>query len=121
MFRGQWRYDWVWVRRHYASDTARPGMLNGRIPTRLNALYKLKSKEGLVYRLANVSLLQCISGNVVQGAEDMLRIGWSTWEESIVVPIAKVEGMAHLIPLELEESWLVNNRIDLETWDVLYN
>jgi len=68
-----------------------------------------------------MSLLQCISGNVVQDAEGMLRVGWSTQEESIVVPIAKVEGMAHLIPLEPGESWLVNNRIDLETWDALYD
>jgi len=78
MFRGQWRCDWVWVRRHYASDTARPGRFNGRIPARLNGLFKLKSKEGLVYRLANVGLLQYISGNAVQGAEGMLRVGWST-------------------------------------------
>jgi len=74
-----------------------------------------------VYRLANVSLLQCISGNAVQGAEGMLRVGCSTREESMVVPIAKVEGMAHLIPLELGKSWLVNNRIDLETCDALYD
>ncbi|KAF8440641.1 hypothetical protein BGX38DRAFT_1205503 [Terfezia claveryi] len=121
MFRKQQRSDWVWVRRHRASDVARPGTLNGRIPGRLNALFKLKSKEGIVYRVANVSLLQCIGGSSVQGAEGMLRVGWGGREESVVVQIAKVEGMAHLIPLEPGESWLVNNRIDLETWDALYD
>jgi len=87
----------------------------------LKALFKLQSKEGLVYRLANVSLLQCISGNAVPGVEGMLPVGWSTWEEMIVVLIVKVERMAHLIPLKPGERWLVNNRIDLETWDALYD
>ncbi|KAF8415915.1 hypothetical protein BGX38DRAFT_1244983, partial [Terfezia claveryi] len=64
---------------HHARCTGldiRPGTLNGRIPGRLNALFKLKSKEGIVYRVANVSLLQCIGGSSVQGAEGMLRVGW---------------------------------------------
>ena len=51
----------------------------------------------------------------------MLRVRWSTLEESIVVPIVKVEHMAHLIPLEPGESWLMNNRIHLVTWDALYD
>ena len=82
---------------------------------------KFKSKEAVVYRVANVSLLQCIDGNTVQGAEGMLRVGWGGSEESVVVPIAKIEGMAHLKPLDPGVSWLVNNRIDIETWDALYN
>lgn len=71
--------------------------------------------------MANVRPLQCIGGGAVQGAEGMLRIGWGTSEETMVVPIGKVEGMAHLIPLDPGVSWLVNNRIDLETWDSLYD
>jgi hypothetical protein len=121
MFRGQKRADWVWIRRHLASDMAQPGTLNGRLPGRLNALFKFKSKEGGVCRVANVRLLQCIGSGAVQGAEGMLRVGWGTSEETVVVPIAKVEGMAHLIPLDPGVSWLVNNRIDLETWDALYD
>jgi len=121
MFRGHKRSDWVWVRRHCASDKARAGTLNRRIPGRLNALFKLKSKDGIVYRVANVSLLQCIGGAVGQGAEGKLRVGWGTREESVVVPIAKIEGMAQLIPLDPGETWLMNNRIDLKTWDALYD
>ena len=59
--------------------------------------------------MVNVSLLQCIGGGVVQGAEGMLRVGWCTREESVVVLIAKIEGMAQLIPLDPGETWLVNN------------
>ena len=113
MFRGQRRSDWVWVRRHPGSDMARSGSLNGRMPGRLNALFKFKSKEGVVYRVANVSLLQCIGGNTVQGAEGMLPVGWGGNEESVVVRIAKIEGMAHLIPLDRGVSWELNNRIDI--------
>ena len=115
MFRGHKRSDWVWVRRHCASDKACAGTLNGRIQGRVNALFKLKSKHGIVYRVANISRLQCIGGGVVQGAEGMLRVGWGTREGSVVVPIAKIEGMAQLILLDPGETWLVNNSIDLET------
>jgi len=68
-----------------------------------------------------VSPHQCIGGTVVQGVEGMLRVGWPPKEEGKVVKIAQIEGMAHLIPLEPGESWLVNNRIDLETWNTIYD
>ena len=49
-FRGrEKRNDWVWIRKHPASDDAPLGTLNGRITGRLNALFKLTSKEGMVY------------------------------------------------------------------------
>jgi hypothetical protein len=51
----------------------------------------------------------------------MLRVGFPPMAEGMVVPIAKIEGMAHLIPLEPGESWLVNNRVDLETWNTIYD
>ena len=38
-----------------------------------------------------------------------------------VVRIADIEGMAHLIPWEPGVRWLVNNRIDLQTWDDMYD
>jgi len=37
-----------------------------------------------------------------------------------MVRIADIEGMAHVIPLEKGKLWLVNNRIDLITWNELY-
>ena len=114
------RRDWVWVRRHAASDKVRAGILNGRVPGRLNALFKVKYK-GTVYRLAHVTLLHCIGGTAVQGAEGMLRVGIPTPVQGVIVRIANIEGLAHLIPLEPGQSWLVNNRIDVETWNVLYD
>jgi len=120
-FRGQKRSDWIWVGRHAPSERLQQGSLNGQRVAKLNALFKLKSRDGIVYRLAHVTLLQCIGGMVLQGVEGMLRVGFPATTEGMVVSIAKIEGMAHLILLELGESWLVNNRIDLETWNTIYD
>ncbi|KAF8427419.1 hypothetical protein EV426DRAFT_589943 [Tirmania nivea] len=99
-FRGQRRNNWVWVRRHAASGMVQSNSLNGQIPGRLNVLFKLKSKEGKVYRLAHITLLQCIGGAAARATEGMVRVGLPTCAAGVVVPIAKIEGIAHLIPLE---------------------
>ena len=110
----------MWVRRHPASDTAPLGTLNGHVPSRLGALFKL-TRTSVVYRLEYMTLLQCVGGAALQGAEGMLRVGFPNREGSIVIPIANIEGVAHFIPLEPEQSWLVNIRIDVERWNTLYD
>jgi len=52
----------------------RPGGLNGCMVVRLNALFKLGFKEE-TYRLAHVTMLQCIGKAAMQGVEGMLRVG----------------------------------------------
>jgi len=84
------------------------------MPTRLNALYKLEDKAGEVYRLAHITMLQAIGGGKVQGPEGILHVSWPTLDVGTVVRIGQIEGIAYLIPLEPNESWLVKNRIDLE-------
>ena len=37
-----------------------------------------------------------------------------------IIRVKDIEGLAHLIPLEVGRVWLVNNRIDLTTWNELY-
>jgi len=37
-----------------------------------------------------------------------------------IIRIADIEGMAHLIPVEENQVWLVNNKIDFNTWNELY-
>ena len=37
-----------------------------------------------------------------------------------IIRIGDIEGMAHVIPLDPERLWLVNNRIDFRTWNQLY-
>ena len=68
-----------------------------------------------------MTMLQCIGKVATQGVEGMVRIGWPTVEQSLVVRMAQVEGMAHLIPLEPGESCLVNNRIDHQSWNNVYD
>ena len=68
-----------------------------------------------------MTLLNCVGGAALQGAEEMLQLGFTTHEAGIVIPIAKIEGVAHLILLEPEQSWLENNRIDVETGNTLYD
>ena len=62
-----------------------------------------------------MTLLNCVVGTALQGAEGILRVGFTTRRAGVIIPIAKIEGITHLIPLEPEQSWLVNNRIDIET------
>jgi len=119
-FRGQKRSDWICVGRHTALDWLQQGSLNRGHMAKLDALFKLKSRDGIVYRLAYVTLLPCITGTTLQGVEGILPIRFPATTEGMVVSIAKIEGMAYLIQLEPGESWLVNNRIDLETWNRIY-
>ena len=63
------RSDWVWVRRQAKSKTIF-GELNGRLPGRLNALFKLcDPKRAIVYRLAHITLLECINDMTTSGEE----------------------------------------------------
>ena len=68
-----------------------------------------------------MTLLNCVGGAALQGAEGMLRVEFTNREAGIIIPIAKIEGIAHLIPLEPEQSLLMNNRMDVETRNTLYD
>ena len=57
---------------------------------------------------------------MVPDAEGMVCVRLPMLADDVVVGIAKIEGIAHLIPVEPGESWLVNNRIDLEIWNLVY-
>ena len=41
--------------------------------------------------------------------------------KNLVVRIIDVEGMAHLIPVDPNKLYLVNNRIDMDTWNDIYD
>jgi hypothetical protein len=109
------RADWVWVRRKpVKSDKAKPGSLNGKIPGKLNALFKLRY-AGQTIRMAHISLTRSVSGPTPNGDEGMLKV--KTYSgNNVVVRITDIEGMAHLIPID-PELWLVNNRNELLAWE----
>ena len=51
-----------------------------------------------------MTLLQCVGGAVVQAAEGMAYVRLPTLADDVVVGIAKIEGIANLIPVEPGES-----------------
>jgi len=88
--------------------------LDGRVPARLNALFKLRDLHANTsYRLAHVSLLSIIGSPTPDGPEGIVRVGLLT--RSHVVAVADIEGMAYLVPVNPEELYLVNNWIDVHT------
>jgi len=53
--------------------------------------------------------------------EGMIRMEGIHGERGVhLIRIADMEGMAHLILLEEDKVWLVNNRIDFNIWNELY-
>lgn len=118
------RNDWIFVRHRPASLTAKPGSLDGRVPARLNALFKLRdphtcAETNISYRLAHISLLKIVGSTTPDGPEGMARVGLPLKNQ--VIGISNIEGMAHLIPVEPERVYLVNNRIDLHAWNDIHD
>ena len=116
----QSRHDWVFVRRRPPSPSKTPGSLDGRVPARLNAVFKVQhSRANTSYRLAHISLLTVVGSPTPDGPEGMVRV--STPMKNRVVRIVDVEGMAHLIPVDPDKLYLVNNRIDVHTWNDIHD
>ncbi|KAF8441110.1 hypothetical protein BGX38DRAFT_1144420 [Terfezia claveryi] len=105
---------------HHVCCTGVSGGLDGRVPARLNALFKLRDIAAKdTYRLAYVSLMRIVGSSTPDGPEGMVHIGLPSTDH--VIRIADIEGMAHLIPIHDEELYIVNNRIDLHTWNDIHD
>lgn len=120
--RGEARADWIWVRRRQRSPPElQMGQLDGRMVGRLEGLFSVQDHTHKIHDIALITLLRLRGPAKPSGEEGMIRMEHK--EEAIsmhVIRISDIEGMAHLIPLEDERLWLVNNRIDLNTWNELY-
>jgi len=57
----------------------------------------------------------------VQEVEGMFGVGLRSNAEGVIVRISEIEEIAYLRPSKPVESWLVNNSIDLETWNTIYD
>ena len=108
------RNDWVWIS---AAGEDRYGNLRGRLPVKLVGLFKLRCKdEQAVHRLALIESLEVYNGGRM-GANGLIGVGRkSNGNEWLVVDIGTVLGLAHLVPAG-DGQWLVNNRIDLQTFN----
>ena len=116
MFRGkEKRADWVWVRRAIGKNQ-QPSGLNGKILARLNTVFRFRGPKGIFW-LAHVTMTKCVGSPTPSGEEGMVRVKWGN---NAVVKILDIEGMAHLINID-EGLWLVNNRIELDTWENIHD
>jgi len=90
------------------------------IPAKLNALFKLRDIDvNTSYRLAYISLLTVVGSPTPDGSEGMVCVG--TPVKNHVVCIGDIEGMAYLITINLDNLYLVNNRIDVHTWNEIHD
>jgi len=118
---GKPRNDWVWVRCRGRSKAAN-GELDGRIVGKLGGLFSVWDHVNKVHEVALVSLLSVRGSRKPRGDEGMVRMECrNTGKELRIVQIGDIEGMAHLIGVKRDRVWLVNNRIDLNTWNELYD
>ena len=115
--------DAVWVRiesirLHPTSVTGYLKGYQGLVMGFLNALFTLRGSNGKLYKLAHVTLLEWAGNPTPHGPEGMsgvkefLHGGGQT-----VVWLRTIEGAAHLIPVEPEKNWIVNNRVDYHVWN----
>ena len=113
-------HDWVFVRRRPPAPDKIPGSLDGRVPAQLNSVFRLENPGARTfYDLAHISLLKVIGPQTPEGPEGMTRVGGPM--KNHVIKISDIEGMVHLIPIETEHLYLVNNRIDLHTWNEIHD
>ena len=71
-------------------------------------------------KLCHITLLTAAS-SMPSGPEGMIIVTMPTPKVDIVVIISDIEGNCHLIEIEDGEKWLINNRIDMYTWNEVYD
>jgi hypothetical protein len=117
---GEARADWVWVRLRARSDEGN-GTLGGRTIGIVQGLFRVWDGMQRVHEVALVKLLRVKGSRRPHSKEGMIRMEWMEGSRGIhFIRTTDMEGMAHLIPLEKDKVWLVNNRIDFITWNELY-
>ena len=100
-----------------ASGYQRVLSYQGRTAAFLNALLTFRG-EGKLYQLAHVTLLECVGNPIPHGPKGISYVESPPMEqEDIVVWIRNIEGAVHLVPLEPNQRWVVNSRIDYHIWN----
>ena len=71
-----------------------------------------------MYKLAHVTLLEWVGNGIPHGPEGMSYVESPPMGQGeMVVWIRNIEGAVHLVPLELNQRWVVNNRVDYHVWN----
>jgi len=115
------RHDWLFVRRRKANVGIKvAGGLDGMIPAKLHALFKLRDIDtNKTYRLTHISLLSVIGSPTPDGPEGMVRVGIPM--KNHVVHIGDIQGLAHLISINPDNLSVVNNCINVHTWNKIHD
>src|SRR5437588_1309554 len=113
------RNDPVWVN---VGEDIKTGDLGGRILGFLRGLLKLRGDATLL-RIAIVEILWPMNGGIADPCDTLVRVQRKVYKTATgglwVTNIRSILRMAHLVPYG-ENQWLVNNRVDLKTWNDVY-
>ena len=94
----------------------------GRLSAKLLALFKIRNPtcDGTVRRLASVPMLSSVNSVRVSDVHGLVTVQpREDAPEFTIVDVGTILDVAHLIP-EADQRWLVNNRMDLRTFNEIY-
>ena len=94
----------------------------GRLAAKLLALFKIRNptSDGTVRHLASVPMLSPVNSGHPSDVHRLVTVKQrEDAREFTIVDIGTILGLAHLIP-KADRRWLVNNRIDLRTFNEIY-
>src|SRR5437588_6179725 len=115
------RNDPAWV--SVGDDITKTGDLGGRLPGFLRGLIKLRGNNGNSYRMAILEILWPVNSGIADPHDTLIRVQQRIYKTAMgglwVTNIRSILGMAHLVPYG-EGKWLLNNRINLKTWNDVY-
>ncbi|KAH0611279.1 uncharacterized protein H6S33_010544 [Morchella sextelata] len=111
--KGKIRKDWAWVS---VGSSEQWGVFRGRLPGRVEALFKVRDSTGRAHRLYVVELLEVKDRCIADSSHGLLKVCRRRRKRMWVVNIRSILGMAYLFEVDAG-NWLVNTRIDLRTWN----
>jgi len=90
----------------------------GRVVGFLNALFTLQGMNRESLKLAHVTLLNWAGNPTPHGPEGISRVkGYAGEGGQSIVWLSAIERAVHLIPVEPERNWIVNNHVDYHVWN----
>ena len=113
------RNNWVWVQ---AGDEEMYGSLSGCLQAKHLTLFKIRKPacDGAVRLLVSVQMLRPVNSGRVSDIHGLVTVQQrEDAREFTIVDVGMILGLGHLIP-EADRGWLVNNWIDLRTFNEIY-
>jgi len=94
----------------------------GRVIGFLNTLFIAQGMDQELFNLVHVTLLSWVGNLMLQGSKGMSRVeGYAVGGEQSIVWVSAIDRAVHLIPLEPERNWIVNNYVDYHVWNEMHD